>query len=273
MTCITQEDIQSTLVDMKEFYNELKSMYSSHGMNLEDNLGRRNILMSMVQEEFLARTLNKRYDSVVADGAPGKADIVIEDIDKEVECKLTTITKSGAISLQSDHDTLKQKGSLDYIYFIASPDFNDFAVIYFEDLTVDDFRPVANGSRGKVAMYKHKGMQKANLLWGAAKIKNVGELLKINGLFEEEAERFRNNMKSLTEKKCITLRKIGSKKHESGRVMSDRDLSTANADLNKLMSRQNREKTRHSKKITKLMDRKSYWTSQPGKYTFVLETV
>ena len=72
MTCITQEDIQSTLVDMKEFYNELKSMYSSHGMNLEDNLGRRNILMSMVQEEFLARTLNKRYDSVVADGAPGR---------------------------------------------------------------------------------------------------------------------------------------------------------------------------------------------------------
>jgi len=116
-------------------------------------------------------------------------------------------------------------------------------------------------------------MQKANLLWGAAKIKNVGELSKINGLFEEEAERFRANMKSLIEKKCITLRKIGSKKHESGRVMSDRDLSTANADLNKLMSRQNREKTRHSKKITKLMDRKSYWTSQPGKYTFVLETV
>ena len=52
MTSINKEDIQITLTEMKKFYDKLRTMYSSHGMNLEDNLGRRNILMSMVQEEF-----------------------------------------------------------------------------------------------------------------------------------------------------------------------------------------------------------------------------
>ena len=77
MTYITQEDVRSTLVDMQGFYRQLKEVFYQSGMNIEDNLGRRNILMSMVQEKFLARTLNRRYERVVADGAPGKADIFI----------------------------------------------------------------------------------------------------------------------------------------------------------------------------------------------------
>ena len=35
-------------------------------------------------------------------------------------------------------------------------------------LTVDDFRPVSPGARGKVQMYKHKGMKKARVLFGKA---------------------------------------------------------------------------------------------------------
>ena len=101
MSYITREDVGSTLVDMQSFYQDLKQVFSNTGMNIEDNLGRRNILMSQVQEEFLARTLSKRYERVVADGAPGKADIYIADHDREIECKLTTVNKSGSIMKHS----------------------------------------------------------------------------------------------------------------------------------------------------------------------------
>ena len=273
MSYITREDVGSTLVDMQSFYQDLKQVFSNTGMNIEDNLGRRNILMSQVQEEFLARTLSKRYERVVADGAPGKADIYIADHDREIECKLTTVNKSGAISLQSDYETLRQKGELDYVYFIASPDFESFSVIYFEGLTVDDFRPLSNGARGKVAMKKHAGMEKAQILWGDVVTKNEAEIQKIDDLFLQEAERHKQNMHRINELKCETSKKITTGRHKSGKMLSDRDFTAANNAFEALFHRQDRETARHTKKINTLVDRKSYWLSQPGKYSFLLEKV
>ncbi len=273
MSYITREDVRSTLVDMQSFYQELKQVFSSSRMNIEDNLGRRNILMSQVQEEFLARTLSKRYESVIADGSPGKADIYIADHDREIECKLTTVNKSGAISLQSDYETLKQKGELDYVYFIASPDFESFTVVYFQGLTVDDFRPLSNGARGKVAMKKHCGMEKGQILWGGALSKNDCEIQKIDDLFLEEAERHKQNMHRINDLKCEASKKITTGRHNSGRVMSERDFTSANNAFESLFHRQERETSRHTKKINGLVDRKSYWLAQPTKYTFVLEKV
>ncbi len=273
MTYITQEDVRSTLVDMQGFYRQLKEVFYQSGMNIEDNLGRRNILMSMVQEKFLARTLNRRYERVVADGAPGKADIFIKDFDREIECKLTTVNKSGSISLQSDYATLKQKGSLDYVYFIASPDFESFTVLYFEGLTVDDFRGLSPGSRGKVAMKKHAGLEKAHILWGAVEKKNNVELDKLALLFDRETERHRNNMHRINELKMSTSHKLATRRHPSGRAMSDRDFQSTQSQFDKLFGRQQREQDRHLKKVSGFLDRKSYWLSHPGKYSFVLEKV
>jgi len=273
MQYVTREDVRSTLVDMQSFYQDLKKVFSESGMNIEDNLGRRNILMSQVQEEFLARALSRRYESVIADGAPGKADIFIADHDREIECKLTTVNKSGAISFQSDYETLKQKGSLDYVYFVASPDFETFAVLYFQGLTVDDFRPLSNGSRGKVAMKKHEGMKKVDILWGSVQKKNDLELEKLAGLFEEETERHRSNMHRVNFLKNEITQKISTKKHASGKGLSERDLNSASSQFEKLFERQERERSRHSKKVRGLLDRKTYWLSQPGKYSFLLEKV
>ena len=55
---------------------------------------------------------------------------------------------------------------MDYLYVLADPLFESFAVLHFEGLTIDDFRPLATGSRGKVSMYKHKAMSKCNILVG-----------------------------------------------------------------------------------------------------------
>ena len=162
---ITKQDIQKTLASMVDFYGGLKQHFDNFDMNLESNLGRRNIFMSMVQEEFLARSLQEKYKSVISDGAPGMPDVYIGDINKEIECKLTTVNKSGSISFQSDYETLLQKGSLDYLYFIASPDFDKFTVLLFEGLTVDDFRPLSPGSRGKVAMKKMDRLLKRKQYW------------------------------------------------------------------------------------------------------------
>jgi hypothetical protein len=168
MRYINRSEAIDALNCMKSFHDECKDLYSKHGFNLLDNLGRRNIVMSQAQEKFFADVLSKRYDGVINDGRTGQPDIVIESLGKELECKLTSRHKSGTISFQSDYESLAQKGELDYLYVIADDEFKKFAVLHFEDLTVDDFRPLSNGSRGKVAMYKHRGMQKCNVLVGDA---------------------------------------------------------------------------------------------------------
>ena len=49
---------------------------------------------------------------------------------------------------------------------IADQEFKKFSVLLFEGLTIDDFRPLSTGARGKVAMFKHKGMKKCRQLLG-----------------------------------------------------------------------------------------------------------
>ena len=177
---ITQEMTKRALKNMMGFHMNLNAVFSDWGMDFKSNLGRRNIVMSQAQEHFFAKELAKKFSGVDADGRTGKADIIIGEIDKELECKLTSRHKGGAISFQTDFRTLEQKGSLDYLYLIADHDFEKFAVLHFIGLTTDDFRPVANGSRGKVAMKKHEGMKKCNMLMGTAINLNEKHIDKLN---------------------------------------------------------------------------------------------
>lgn len=173
---------------MKSFHSDLVKLYSSHGMNLASNRGRRNILMSAPMEHFLAEAIKDSFPNVVCDGRTGEADITVytEDGGIEIECKLTSPHQSsGSIAFQTDHDTLLNKGSLDYVYIIADEDFEGFCVIYFKDLTIDEFRGLSPGARGKVQMYKWAGMKKASVLVGEAissndvKIKKITDASKI----------------------------------------------------------------------------------------------
>ena len=180
---IERNDIENALKHMTEFYKDLSSLHAKYDIDLEANRGRRNILMSSVMEKFLSTELNKRHVSAEADGATGKADIIVEVSSgkfEELECKLTSPHKNGTtIAFQTDHDTLFQKGSLDYIYIIANETFDGFVGIHFVGLTVDDFRPVSPGARGKAQMYKHRGMKKARVLFGNAVKLNEKHIMKI----------------------------------------------------------------------------------------------
>ncbi|OUU26778.1 MAG: hypothetical protein CBB97_07110 [Candidatus Endolissoclinum sp. TMED37] len=170
---LTREMAINACRRMVSFHSDLCSIYKAHGMNLFANRGRRNILMSAPMEKFLADELQKLGDfkDVKSDGRTGEPDIsVYYENDKiEIECKLTSPHQSSnSIAFQTDHDTLVNKGSLDYIYMIANPDFDGFCVIYFKDLTIDEFRGLSPGARGKVQMFKHQGMKKATVLIGQA---------------------------------------------------------------------------------------------------------
>jgi len=185
MSYLTPEMANDAIVKMKCFHDDVVSLYDEYDMDLLDNLGRRNIVMSQAQEKFFAGSLAKYYEGVQNDGRTGLPDIFIESLNKELECKLTSKHKSGSISFQTDRETLAQKKELDFLYVIADPAFSKFAVLHFVGLTTDDFRPISPGSRGKVAMYKHKGMKKCNMLLGDAIDINERELAKINKRLSE----------------------------------------------------------------------------------------
>ena len=177
---LTREDAIFSLKLMQDFHDECRSLYQRHGFNLLDNLGRRNIVLSQAQEKYFADALSQKFTDVRNDGRTGEPDIVIGELDKELECKLTSRHKGGAISFSTDYQTLLQKNGLDYLYVIADTDFKAFAVLHFQGLTVEDFRPLSTGARGKVAMAKHKGMQKCNVLYGNVVDLNEKNLVRLH---------------------------------------------------------------------------------------------
>ncbi len=186
MTYIDRTMATNALQKMKGFHKAVIDVYSGYGMNLLENLGRRNIVMSQTQEKFFAQELAKKYKGVSEDGRTGQPDIVIGELEKELECKLTSRHKSGAISFQSDYETLVKKGALDYLYVVADHNFDHFGVFLFEGLTIDDFRPLSSGARGKVAMYKHRAMKKCKPLLGSFENINTRNLEKLKKKLEDE---------------------------------------------------------------------------------------
>ena len=198
MSYINRETALVALTNMRCFYLEALSLYREWDLNLSEDLGRRNVLLSSAQEKFFARALRDSGLEVRDDGRTGQSDIMI-DISggvRELECKLTTRNASGGIVLQTDYSTLKKKGTLDYLYVIADELFERFAVLHFEGLTIENFRVPSNGSRGKASMLKHTCHDRCRTL--------VGDYRLIN---ERQIREIESNLSSdrLTSKKRIRL--------------------------------------------------------------------
>jgi hypothetical protein len=136
--------------------------------------------MSSAQEEFFAQALSKSYSNVSSDGKTGEPDIMVGELNRELECKITTPTPKGGINLQTDYTTLGKKGSLDFLYVIADREFEKFVVLYYDSLTVDEFSVPSASSRGKSKLVKHIAEPKCSVLWGKVHSKNEIELKKLN---------------------------------------------------------------------------------------------
>ena len=252
---LTKEDVVEILKRIQSFENDLNSVFSKRGYDLRNNLGRRNALISLAQERETANVLRQKFKNVIEDGAPGKPDIYIADIKKELECKLTSGSKSKSsvsYSLQTDWETLCNKKTLDYMYILANADFKKFCVLFFEGLTPDDFFPPASGSRGKSRMNKTKAMKKVIVLHGGVINNNNVYLEKIkletNQEFKDHMLKMRNyNAEELKLKSTQNYRREEIKKIKENEII------------------------RHRKKIKKLSDRRLYWSNSPDKFKMLFE--
>ena len=167
MPCyVTQEMAVAALVKMQNFYFELELLYKKHTLNINEDMGRRNILMSSLQEKYFAEVIADVFPGTAANGKTGEPDIVIPALNRELECKLTSKNRSGSWALQSDYNTLARKGSVDHLYVLAADDFRSFGVLFFEGLTTQDFHPPASGSKGKSRINWSVAIDKCTVVLG-----------------------------------------------------------------------------------------------------------
>lgn len=180
MSYITRAHVKQALLQMKQFHSDLQQLHHNYGLCMLDNTGRRNILMSSAQEEFFAQALAKTYSEVSNNGKTGEPDIMVGELERELECKITTPTPSGGINLQTDYTTLGKKGALDFLYVIADRDFEKFVVLHYDQLTTANFSTPSESSRGKAKLVKHSANDNCHVLWGSVKSKNKMELEKLH---------------------------------------------------------------------------------------------
>ena len=250
---ISQLNIQAILEDLTKFENSLRILFEDYDMDLRDNLGRRNALISALQEKVTAKYLREIFFSVEIDGAPGKPDITINDIDRELECKITSGSRSkGYVSyaLQTDYETICKKQFLDYIYILCNGTFDKFCVLFFEDLTPNDFFPPASGSRGKSRMKKKNAMQKVTPLWGNYIIKN-----------EQLISRYEERKKAHLEKHNENIGKI------LNRAFDD------NMCLQKVSNMIEKEEEAYDKRIAKIDEKIKKWQEKDPQYSFVFKSL
>lgn len=167
MSYLLQADAVNAITDLKSFHGDLELLFKKHGMRLESNAGRRNVILSQAQEEFFAKELSKRFKDVVADGKTGKPDIVIGELGIELECKLTSPLKDGALNLQADEFSVSDEKPKDFLYVI-NRDMREFAVLHFIGLTKSDFIvPNSSRSKGKMRLSKSRAFKKCNVIVGS----------------------------------------------------------------------------------------------------------
>ena len=117
MSYVSKTHVRHALLKMKKFHTDLNDLHERYGLSMLENTGRRNILMSSVQEEFFAEALSSSYEDVTNNGRTGEPDIFVGELNKELECKITTPSPKGGINLQTDYRTLQKKGNLDLSFF------------------------------------------------------------------------------------------------------------------------------------------------------------
>ena len=165
---LDRESSVAAIKSIKSLFTELNDVYSRHGIDIDRDVGRKNILISAAQEHFFAKAIESVVGECSNDGRTGMADIVIDSLDdREVECKVVCQGKKGSWSLQADKASLERKGSCDFLYLLFDREHANVAVFLFPDLVADDFYDPAPGSRGKARLKKSSAFKKCVPLVGS----------------------------------------------------------------------------------------------------------
>jgi hypothetical protein len=250
---IKKLSVKEILNDLISFENSLKVLFEDYDMDLRENLGRRNALISTLQEKVTAKHLRSIFENVECDGAPGKPDITINDIKRELECKITSGSRSNgyvSYALQTDYDTICKKESLDYMYILCNNTFDEFCVLFFKDLTSDDFFLPASGSRGKSRMKKKNAMKKCVPLHGSFIIKNEVLINRYNNRKEEYLIEHNSKIGKLLD-----------------------SAYDKNLELSKVAIMIESEEASYEKKIEKINAKIKNWKEKDPQFSFVFESL
>ncbi len=227
------------IIRMRKFYDDLSGVFEIYGMNLGFDISRRNMVMSGAQERFFADEIMSKYPDAICDGRSGEPDITIPSISSEIECKITSPGSRGNVNFRTDYITLASKGKLDFLYLIADNQFENFAVLYFRDITTNDFRVPSKSSRDKSEMIKHRCMDRCTSVIGDVVSINKREIDKINRKISKISEDHQKKVDNLNSKICLL---------SPGTVKHSKTLKSLQDELLKF-----------SKRVLKLNNRVSSW--------------
>ena len=250
MSYFTREMTEYTLRRMRELEVNLNAVYANHGLDFRSNTGRRNAILSQMQEKAVADALNFHGEIARVDGRTGYPDVCVNSRYRELECKLTS-GSGGAWSLQADYATLEKKGNVDFLYILTDSEFDSFCVLFFEGLTRDDFHPPSPGSREKARMNKVVAMDKCTVLMGSVDVKNTR-------LLEQYVDKFHSTLHDAVDRVGSINDRIiecssGTKKHET------------------LVAGKERLINRFEKRLRDVGEKISHWQAAPLQFTISLE--
>jgi len=166
---LTEASALEAVEKIISFSGEVDELYHRHDISVTDDVGRKNILLSAAQEKFFAQALQRAGYECSVDGKTGEPDILVKvnGAWRELECKVSCRSKKGTWQLQTDERTLENKGSCDFLYLLFNRSHTEVAVLFFENLTSDDFHKASSSSRGKARMKKYSAFKKCTPLIGA----------------------------------------------------------------------------------------------------------
>lgn len=157
--------VKEAIADLRSFYLSLEKLFLEIGIDLKDNPGRRNMILSLAQEKIFADKINSLIPGTSANGKAGSPDILVGNT-RSIECKITSQCPGGSVNLQTDYRSLQKKVVQDYLYVIVNPEFDKCAVLFFSSLTAQDFRKPSASSRDKTTLVKSKCMDRCQVLMG-----------------------------------------------------------------------------------------------------------
>jgi len=246
---ITSEMVEWIIKRMTSLERSLNSIYEDHDLSFRDNSGRRNAIISQIQEKATAEALNKFGEIARVDGRTGYPDVCVDSRFRELECKLTS-GSGGSWSLQADYATLQKKGQIDFLYILADKDFQKFAVLFFEGLSRDDFHPPGPGSREKARMNKVSAMEKCTVLMGNVSNKNLNMI-----------NQYRESLREVTREAYKKMKNVDDRINNT----------TAPKKLVTLQCGRDNVINRYLKKVDTISEKMSYWKDSTLQFTIELE--
>jgi hypothetical protein len=77
---LTRDSSVDAIRNINQLFCDIKKLYFSHGIDITNDVGRQNILISAAQEHFFASAINKSFGKASNDGRTGAADIIISSV-------------------------------------------------------------------------------------------------------------------------------------------------------------------------------------------------